>query len=578
MSLRLPVVPPPKDLDEAELLHKYLFDLTRAIRGQLDPGTTIATPGQVSSVSTQVTEQLGLTIKPQINVQCFDVTARFNANGYGTIRNDLLEYFNPGNAGVAFVTVASLDNINLTTSPFSQTSKFTCEFRGVYHAVSAGTYFFSFDCDGIAELLVDGVIVASRYTAATRVGATTFSAFAGSIVLTAGYHSFIMRWLDGVPGTNKGIAAGVQRPGDSSLAVIPAADLGHYTGGLEAGAATNVPTPGTPTVTATDTTSYIIHLPWTYTQPAAGGSAKLADGFILYYQQGTTGTPTGNQVKVAVTDLAYDFHATKGSIWSFAIATWRKTENGIEIGAKQTIGGWQGITNSSDLVINTTGGGGSGSVPNIQVGSGGALKVNSSGNLDINSGGNLNVNSSGDLNVKSGGDLTVLSGGNATIASGGVMTILGAAGLTLATAGEILVTGGKIILKSGQPLQIQCIQTTSATIDFTDSSGTLEAQITGQFDPVIATEPILDLISRANDVGILRIGTTGVNWRQIQLISNSLRINKATGVSDGVGCIEIANAATVPTTSPTGGGVLYCEAGALKYRGSSGTVTTIAVA
>lgn len=34
--------------------------------------------------------------------------------------------------------------------------------------------------------------------------------------------------------------------------------------------------------------------------------------------------------------------------------------------------------------------------------------------------------------------------------------------------------------------------------------------------------------------------------------------------------------ATAPTTSPAGMGQLYVEAGALKYRGSSGTVTTIA--
>jgi hypothetical protein len=38
----------------------------------------------------------------------------------------------------------------------------------------------------------------------------------------------------------------------------------------------------------------------------------------------------------------------------------------------------------------------------------------------------------------------------------------------------------------------------------------------------------------------------------------------------------IANATTVPASNPTGGGVLYVEGGALKYRGSSGTVTTIA--
>jgi hypothetical protein len=39
--------------------------------------------------------------------------------------------------------------------------------------------------------------------------------------------------------------------------------------------------------------------------------------------------------------------------------------------------------------------------------------------------------------------------------------------------------------------------------------------------------------------------------------------------------IGLANA-TAPTTSPAGMGQLYVEAGALKYRGSSGTVTTIA--
>jgi hypothetical protein len=36
--------------------------------------------------------------------------------------------------------------------------------------------------------------------------------------------------------------------------------------------------------------------------------------------------------------------------------------------------------------------------------------------------------------------------------------------------------------------------------------------------------------------------------------------------------------ATVPTTSPAGMGQLYVDAGALKYRGSAGTVTTIAAA
>jgi hypothetical protein len=44
----------------------------------------------------------------------------------------------------------------------------------------------------------------------------------------------------------------------------------------------------------------------------------------------------------------------------------------------------------------------------------------------------------------------------------------------------------------------------------------------------------------------------------------------------GVKVVGLANATTAPSTNPTGGGVLYVESGALKYRGSSGTVTTIA--
>lgn len=48
--------------------------------------------------------------------------------------------------------------------------------------------------------------------------------------------------------------------------------------------------------------------------------------------------------------------------------------------------------------------------------------------------------------------------------------------------------------------------------------------------------------------------------------------------STGKAVLYIANAATVPSTNPSGGGVLYVEAGALKYRGSSGTITTLGAA
>jgi hypothetical protein len=60
--------------------------------------------------------------------------------------------------------------------------------------------------------------------------------------------------------------------------------------------------------------------------------------------------------------------------------------------------------------------------------------------------------------------------------------------------------------------------------------------------------------------------------RNLQVGSTSLN------TGGGNGALGIANASVVPTTNPTGGGVLYSEGGALKWRGSSGTITTIAAA
>jgi hypothetical protein len=46
----------------------------------------------------------------------------------------------------------------------------------------------------------------------------------------------------------------------------------------------------------------------------------------------------------------------------------------------------------------------------------------------------------------------------------------------------------------------------------------------------------------------------------------------------GRGVVAIANAAAAPSVNPANGGILYVEDGALKYRGSNGTVTVIAPA
>jgi len=46
----------------------------------------------------------------------------------------------------------------------------------------------------------------------------------------------------------------------------------------------------------------------------------------------------------------------------------------------------------------------------------------------------------------------------------------------------------------------------------------------------------------------------------------------------GDGIIMIGNVNSAPGSNPSGGGILYVDSGALKYRGSSGTVSTMAIA
>jgi hypothetical protein len=71
----------------------------------------------------------------------------------------------------------------------------------------------------------------------------------------------------------------------------------------------------------------------------------------------------------------------------------------------------------------------------------------------------------------------------------------------------------------------------------------------------------------------LVFGTNNTERVRIDASGNLLLGGVAT---PGAKVMYIANATTVPASNPSGGGVLYVEGGALKYRGSSGTVTTIA--
>lgn len=73
----------------------------------------------------------------------------------------------------------------------------------------------------------------------------------------------------------------------------------------------------------------------------------------------------------------------------------------------------------------------------------------------------------------------------------------------------------------------------------------------------------------------LILGTANAERMRITSVGN-FGINTASQFGSGTLVIGIANCTAAPSTNPSGGGVLYAESGALKWRGSSGTVTTIA--
>lgn len=126
-----------------------------------------------------------------------------------------------------------------------------------------------------------------------------------------------------------------------------------------------------------------------------------------------------------------------------------------------------------------------------------------------------------------------------------------------------------------------------------NSNGTDGASVTINAQPAAALlgyaslAGMLSYSSSATTSG-LYLGDAGVSGRIHFLIGNGslstvekMRLEGANlglgGYSFGGGTTVFFMAnATAPSSNPSGGGILYVESGALKYRGSSGTVTTIA--
>lgn len=137
-----------------------------------------------------------------------------------------------------------------------------------------------------------------------------------------------------------------------------------------------------------------------------------------------------------------------------------------------------------------------------------------------------------------------------------------------ADSGLYEISDDKIGIATGGTLSVQ-IDAFRVRFGFNDNSPMIPITFAS------ATVPVL--IPRGSD------SNTGVGRAandQLSLIAGGiegLRVEEGNSGATGTQ-LFIPNLTTAPSSNPTAGGYMYTESGALKYRGSSGTITTIAVA
>ena len=156
------------------------------------------------------------------------------------------------------------------------------------------------------------------------------------------------------------------------------------------------------------------------------------------------------------------------------------------------------------------------------------------------------------------------------------MNILGTTDSTSTTTGSLICSGGLGVAKQAR---------IAGKVTISPGAGVTGLDLATS-DSYSELRVIQNSVSTTDNH--MYIGYTSGATSSLYLYSNNVQTMRVeSGANIGIGgssygggvkCVFLANATTVPTTNPVGGGVLYCQAGALKFRGSSGTVTTIALA
>jgi hypothetical protein len=110
-------------------------------------------------------------------------------------------------------------------------------------------------------------------------------------------------------------------------------------------------------------------------------------------------------------------------------------------------------------------------------------------------------------------------------------------------------------------------------IEFVETDQDQKDPAAGKYEIAVQSDKLQINGRRANDKGFETIVVF-----QRRAAGGNVGIRTTSQFGGGQGVIAIANASAAPSVNPAGGGILYVEDGALKYRGSNGTVTIIAPA
>ena len=148
--------------------------------------------------------------------------------------------------------------------------------------------------------------------------------------------------------------------------------------------------------------------------------------------------------------------------------------------------------------------------------------------------------------------------------SGSILASVDAYGTLLSNWKANIISGASYLI----PLVVKGAASQSANLtEWQNSAGTVLTKVTAGGDLDFVNGGVLKVFYIAKAGGGTTVITLGGD-DNLQFFSPSSR--------SGAGNIFIGNSTTIPSSNPTNGGALYVEGGALKFRGSSGTVTTIA--